>query len=604
MISLKKYSVSKVTSEKFQVTNGRPCKAGQIIVILALVVLTILRIMMSFTLHMWYAWNQTSDDQLLMSYSFREHFAGDNDLSLAKNAGYGYWIALCSKMGVTPDLSNLLVWLIAAVMMGYAMWHVFRRKLFSVASYLYVLWNPLAFENWLGTRIYRNSLFAPLFFILLALLILHMTWFISLRDKTVSKEKLICSRVRMILYPCTGIMTGFLFAFLYILKEDSVWMIPMFLFCVGYAIVALIRYFPQKSMKLIVVILACCPLASACIGISGAKAINYRYFGVYMLNTRTEGELDGFLQRVYSINNPEQTADHIWAPVSSFEKASEASATLRHSPEFLEKFKTVGFMEGKPEGYVISGDLVAWQLRIAITQSIGWSSEQQVQHYFAQVNKELDDAFSAGKLQKSGKMRMLPSAVPRSGKEILSLMKPTFVSWTWGFNIANQFNVTKTRNVSIQAYLKTNPPQRLADYFRIGFERLHIDADSPSPEYFHFFKFENAQKIATVLVWAYTLFNVVALVVIICLTGFRTIRKGWKNIIGRDFLILAILLALYPLAYCFSVNWFAEYVHNAHVIFFYTAGATVPMMGTALLLGLGVLTKQEYSEYSIKAVRS
>ena len=95
------------------------------------------------------------------------------------------------------------------------------------------------------------------------------------------------------------------------------------------------------------------------------------------------------------------------------------------------------------------------------------------------------------------------------------------------------------------------------------------------------------------------MFNIVALVVIICLTGSRTIRKGWKNIAGRDFLILAILLALYPLAYCFSVNWFAEYVHNTHVIFFYTAGATVPMIPTALLLGLGVLAKRESSEKTV-----
>ena len=122
----------------------------------------------------------------------------------------------------------------------------------------------------------------------------------------------------------------------------------------------------------------------------------------------------------------------MWAPMSSFEKAVKASPTLRRTPEFLKKFKTSGFETGKDADYVIRGDLVAWQLRIAVSQSIGWSSEQDVQRYFAQVNKDLDDAFQQKRLHKSKKIMMLPSAVPRSSEEISALLKPTFVSWTYG----------------------------------------------------------------------------------------------------------------------------------------------------------------------------
>ena len=585
------YNVGESIANGLKILGKGRARASHVAVAIALVIATIFRAMMSFTLHMWYAWNQTSDDQLLMSYSFRGHFAADDALSLAKNPGYGYWIALCSQLGLVPDLCNFLVWLIAAVMMSTAMWHVFHKAWLSIVAYLYVLWNPLAFENWLGTRIYRNSLFVPMFFILLAMLVLYMTWFESaLRGEKTDQGK---SAVRMMsIFVVIGIAIGLLFAFLYILKEDSAWMIPMFLFCIGYAAFTAIRSFSKTSMRCVVAVLALSPLLVACAGVECARNVNYQYFGVRMLNTRTEGELDGFLRRVYSIDNSEQSASHVWAPMSSFEKAVKASPTLRRTPEFLKKFKTSGFETGKDADYVIRGDLVAWQLRIAVSQSIGWSSEQDVQRYFAQVNKDLDDAFQQKRLHKSKKIMMLPSAVPRSSEEISALLKPTFVSWTWGINIADRFNTTKNRNQSVDSYVKSDPSQRLVGYLRSGLNQLHIDASSPNPEYFRFFTFKDAQKVATIMAKAYTLFNSATLAMIICLLGFRIIRRKWRNAVKKDLLVLALLLVLYPLAYCFSVNWFAEYVHNPYVIYFYTAGAVVPMMATALLLGAGTIVRQ------------
>jgi len=121
---------------------------------------------------------------------------------------------------------------------------------------------------------------------------------------------------------------------------------------------------------------------------------------------------------------------------------------------------------------------------------------------------------------------------------------------------------------------------------------LHIDASSPNPEYFRFLTFKDAQKVATIMAKAYTLFNSVTLAMIIYLLGFRIIRRKWRSVVKKNLLVLALLLVLYPLAYCFSVNWFAEYVHNPYVIYFYTAGAVVPMMATALLLGAGTIVRQ------------
>ena len=53
-------------------------------VVLILAIATLLRLIMSLSLHMWYAYEQSFDDELLMSYTWREHFLADGPLTLAE----------------------------------------------------------------------------------------------------------------------------------------------------------------------------------------------------------------------------------------------------------------------------------------------------------------------------------------------------------------------------------------------------------------------------------------------------------------------------------------------------------------------------------------
>lgn len=101
-------------------------KALTCVIIVLLLVATAFRWVMSQTLHMWYAFAEAYDDQLLMSYSWSEHFTGgDNYVSLAKSPGYGYWLLVAWRLGLSADNAQFLLWLIAAALSGVAFFLVF-----------------------------------------------------------------------------------------------------------------------------------------------------------------------------------------------------------------------------------------------------------------------------------------------------------------------------------------------------------------------------------------------------------------------------------------------------------------------------------------------
>ena len=138
---------------------GIPSRYGLALAGLLMLIATAFRFMMSVTLHMWYAYTQVADDALLMSYSFDDYFSSTDYYKLAKNQAYGYFLRFVSWSGINIDIVYFLVWLIAAILMSIAMYRLFSTLWISMASYIYILWNPIAFESWQahGSTVIRFS---------------------------------------------------------------------------------------------------------------------------------------------------------------------------------------------------------------------------------------------------------------------------------------------------------------------------------------------------------------------------------------------------------------------------------------------------------------
>ncbi|WP_127920945.1 hypothetical protein [Bifidobacterium xylocopae] len=547
---------------------------------MALVAITAGRLVMSLTLHMWYPFTQRADDALLMSYSFPEYPNSSDRYKLAKNQGYGWFLRAVGWSRINIDTVYFLLWFLAAVLVAFATYRFFHRTWLALSTYIYVLWNPLAFENWQGTRVYRNSIFAPTLFILLALLMLFLTS-TPPKSKCVhgSTPGLTAAQILAWLgMGCFYCVLGLVFTIIYDMKEDSIWLVPMFIFVLSLKVITVVRSHSDIIRKTLAASLCLLPLISAYSGLEAIKSYNARNFGVHMLNTRTTGEIAGFISRIYKIKSLHQTPE-IWSPADSIVAAEKASPTLQTQPGIIDYVTHSDFAAPDILVKPLTGDYISWQMLAAIDETIGMEDENAVQQFFRKVNMEIDAAFSDGSLTKTDKISVSSSLVPRSKHEIIELFDPASDVFSDTFTLQRYYQVS--HNVNIPATGKYNIVNKR------GLQQLNIDPRNPNPRIFPLFSYHNAQEVASTVVTIYMIVNILLLIVLL-INLFCCVRDlHHRKWIRPAFTALSLCLFLYAYAYAFFAMWYAQYLKNTYVQFFYTAGLLTPFVAIGLILGLG-----------------
>lgn len=151
-----------------------------------------------------------------------------------------------------------------------------------------------------------------------------------------------------------------------------------------------------------IAVLCLIPVVIFSMGTITYKEVNNHYFGLYEINTRTDGELGEFYQNLLKIDDSNKTTN-VWVPLSTLEKAWNASPTLQSHPELLNDLKHSKWANGDLNKTPIEGDYIAWALRDSLDNVSLFNNETQANDLFFKVNNELDDSFENGKLDKSEK---------------------------------------------------------------------------------------------------------------------------------------------------------------------------------------------------------
>lgn len=554
-------------------------KAAGLIVAIIVILATVGRLIMSMTLHMWFTYTQIADDWLLMSYSLPWYRESVDMYKMAKNQGFAFWLSLVHASGLNVDIMYYLLWVVSACVVAYGIYRFFFNTYLSIFSYLYVLWNPLAFENWSGTRVYRNSVFAPSMFILIGLMMVFMSAFSSYSSSNAGERK---TAVRNCLgFGIVSILLGLTFVFIYDLKEDSIWLVPMYVFIVVAKLISVLRNAEYGTMRKVgVAILCLLPLGVSFSGVQVIKYENRKYFGVYSLNTRTDGEIAKFISNIYQIDSPNQNPT-IWTPVDSIESAFDASPTLRAMPDLLHYVEYEGYAAPDIHQHPLTGDFISWQLLQAIDSTIGMNDESRVQQIFKQANNEIDYAFSTGKLKRTNKITLTKSLVPRTGSQIASLIPQSIKHYGNVLFLISLYKVSINQNESVDY----DEPSSW-----IGLQRLNIDINDSNPSVFSWFSAQQARFIANTDRRIYSGLNIALFIVLLYAFTISIVRtmKEKRLDIWRHLWISGALL-VYAFAYTLFACWYAEYLANAYITYFYVAGLIMPLMYVALLIATGSL---------------
>ncbi|MFR3201759.1 MAG: hypothetical protein ACLTOZ_03570 [[Clostridium] leptum] len=542
--------------------------------IVFLSIVTLFRIFLSQWIGNWYPSSQTFDDYILVTYAnITEHFRTPNINSLIKDMGYPLFLDFVHLTGLSYNIVLSIIWVIAAILMVRLFSRFGLQPIFLIFIYLFVLFTPCAFDYYVGTRLYRNSIIAPFLFIVFALMLILIVD--VLKNKDISAKKILLNIIAL----------SFFFTFTYYIKEDGFWMLPclalMFAICIG---ISLYHYFKNKDNRnpirlLRLIIMLFLPLILFYAGTNFYKGVNYHFFGVYEINTRTEGELGKFVSSIYKIKSDHRDKN-IWAPYDAIEKAFDASETLQKYPELEESIlNTVWFDGGKS---MIAGDFLTWVLRTSLDSTGLWKSDAQINELFAQVNEEISQAFVDGTLEKDDRISLTSSGGSRTFSEILELQDE--ITQTYRTSILmegyvaqkGQTEYNRLESCSTASYITNMNFLPIENGYTAGFQEK---------------KAMVGNSIASGIIKLYSILN--PMLCLIAIVGFFLTLISLlarKNQASKETKRLFVFAGM-SLVYAFGISWFSEFIWretniiNTNVLKLYTIGI-VPMLCMVELFGL------------------
>lgn len=495
--------------------------------ILILIIFSIIRIYMEECLPICIFLNSQYDDLLMINYSnLGYHFSHWDYLSLVKPMSYPIFLFFV-KITTLPYTFWLgILWVIAASLTIYALYKFkIKNKIFLGLIFLFILFLPIGF--YIGSfRIYRNVIQPQFAIIFLSSLFIFV---VSLFYKNSSKQRIFW-----------GIIVGLVFSFNFYIKEDGMALMPIFLI----AILIPIIYNLYKNKSVSILAIGLIPILIFGISTVSYMEINNYYFGVSDINTRSDGEFGEFWNNLLLIEDSNKNVT-IWVPLSTVEKAWNASPTLSSHPEVIDSFKTSPWAEGNISQNPIQGDLVNWALRKSFNDVGLYNNEKDFSMFISKVNGELEEAFDNDTLQKVDKLFFTSSITGKNFTEIMDLkpfIKVGLEDNLFYKSIDLDLNDLNLSDVSSTYYYVDNFPDKHLPY-NITNENVVIGVKSVISFY----------KVISFVIVALSAIGFIGGLIAIIKTKFK--NKSLNIIIGFEILVLGTFGVQ-----IFAVAWFTSWM--------------------------------------------
>ena len=490
----------------------------------------------------------------------REHFVMQElpyNLSLVKDMGFPFFLKFVDLSGISYIDWLTFSWLIAAVIMTWLfvlVTNVKDRRIWLLV-YAFVLFMPVAF-SFVGRRIYRQAFLSPLYFITLEMMtILFVFYWNNLK----------ISFTKLALF---NIFLGGVFTITFYVKEDGVWLLMCLLAALLCSLIKNFLHDKNLKKKFIHAIIIFIPLAIFASGTVLYKSINEKFFGVYLINNRTEGELGQFLKNVYKTKSDERTSK-IWAPTDVIIKFFDTSETLRNNEKLRYRVLHTTWYQGDIIKNPIQGDFLSWVMMTELLESDTCHSAIEQELFLKLVNAEIDAAFEKGILQKDDKFQLVSSMGGYSFEEILELK-------TLIFQIYKTHLLMDAYEIHLERDKVMNPSgndrtvdvaakEKFHDEIKRISKFINVDLISEDTNY------QSRQVIAAYIFKIYYVLNsalfVAAIISIFNLKNFSQEILQYMIVVG--FLLLSLIYAL-------AVAWFSNFIGISGVVYY--SNGIVPMI--------------------------
>ncbi len=331
--------------------------------------LTILKLVICSLLPMFYIEANIYDDKLMInlteSISNGEWLGNYNSFNLVKGMFFPLLLSFFRFINIPTGLALSLIYVLACFCFCYILRDRFTNKNILYILYLLLLFNPISFASETFERLYRYII-GPA----------QMLFFIAF---LYGIYKNLGNKIRKIIPHLCGL--GLTVATIVMTREDYLFVTVLLIVC----FVIFIYKLKKSSYILLIAILV------MLIPILTVKAINYKYYGKFILNELTETSYKEAYMNILRIK-PDENIYRVSIPKSTIDKVLEVSPTFSTLKEAIEALY-------ETEEEIIDGYII-WDLRVLQYQMNPNQTLEEVDEFWSKVSAEIEEAFDNGTLEK------------------------------------------------------------------------------------------------------------------------------------------------------------------------------------------------------------
>ncbi len=322
----------------------------------------------------------TIDDTLMfeLARSIRDGaWLGEyNYLTLGKHTFFALWLAFLNVLHINFLVGGQLLYAGACLLLLAAIQPLLRTNIARGLVFLFVLWLPVSWAQF-TLRVYRDNIYPSLVLLALAGLLGAFCRF----DRP--------AKHAVPFY----IAAGLALAAAWLCHEDNALLLP-FILCATLVYLVFLFTSPLAHAKRAKLALLLLPLALWAGGITAWKAMNYHYYGRFIVSDFSEGEFAdamGALTRV----NPDAQQQYIPIPYETRQMLYDISptfATLEPYVETQNNYELYGLAYRKE--FMANG--VHWMLRQAAAEAGVYDTPETARVFWQAVADEINAACDAG----------------------------------------------------------------------------------------------------------------------------------------------------------------------------------------------------------------
>lgn len=338
-----------------------------------LIILTILRFLLSYDLPTYYIRNLGLDDSLMIelanNLSEGLYLGNYSNVTLVKGFIFPLFLCISRLINLSYATSLTILYLLACLTFCHSLKTITSQKTITII-YIFLLFNPLSYSMELFQRLYRNSLS-----------IIELLFFFAFLIYSLNKKK---SKKTFFIYLWLGLISSIML----LTREDNIW-------CIVILIILFIYQF-LKDKKLKSFFLHLIPLLIIFLTLNIVSFINYKYYNTYTYNELSNSNFTKAYLNIQAIKE-EKKISQVSITKETLKKLASFSKTFNFTEEEIEKFYLE--LSDKDTNEINNGNII-WYLRNLIYAKERFKSGKEANEYFEKLNKEIEELFKNGELEK------------------------------------------------------------------------------------------------------------------------------------------------------------------------------------------------------------